>query len=51
MKFAVTFKGIRWYCGHLENAYRYVEQKWGSADAAWQMGVKLDPVPVPAGGR
>lgn len=43
MKFVVTFKGVRWYCGILANAYGYIEQKWGSFDAAWAMGVKLAP--------
>ena len=43
MKFVVTFKGVRWYCGILANAYGYIEKKWGSFDAAWAMGVKLAP--------
>jgi hypothetical protein len=44
MKFVVTFKGVRWYCGKLAFACQYVETKWGSLKAAYEMGVKLDPV-------
>ena len=51
MKFIVTFKGIRRYCGKLASAYEFIEQQWGSCNAAWDMGVKLDPVIDPSGGR
>ncbi len=44
MKFDVTFKGIRCYSGRLSDAFEYVQQKWGSTDAAWEKGVKLTPV-------
>lgn len=47
MDFVVTYKGIRCYCGKLMGAYRFVEQKWGSRDVAWQMGVKLQLADLP----
>jgi hypothetical protein len=43
MNFVVVFKGIRYYCGKLAGAYRYVEERWGTCDAAWAIGVKLQP--------
>lgn len=44
MKFVVTFKGIRYYCGKLGYANQYVENRWGSLKAAYEIGVKLDPL-------
>lgn len=46
MKFDVIFKGIHWYSGKLSDAYAFVQQQWGSTEAAWEKGVKLTPTTV-----
>ena len=43
VKFDVTLKGVCWYTGRLQEAFAFVEQKWGSTDSAWERGVKLTP--------
>ena len=46
MKFTVSHKGIRRFSGSLVLAMRYVEEQWGSATQAYEIGVRLIQVPV-----
>lgn len=41
MNFTVSHKGIRYFCGMLDDALRFIEKKWGSSDNAWEIGVKV----------
>ncbi len=45
MHFNVCYKGIRRFSGNLELAMRFVAEQWGSAGKAYEIGVRLQPVP------
>jgi hypothetical protein len=46
MKFAVCYKGIRKFSGSLDCAIRYLVEQWGSAAQAYEIGVRLQQVPM-----
>jgi hypothetical protein len=46
MHFNVCYKGIRRFSGNLELAMRFVAEQWGSAGKAYEIGVRLQPVPA-----
>lgn len=46
MKFTVCHKGIRQFSGSLTLALRYLEEQWGSATKAYELGVRLVQLPA-----
>jgi hypothetical protein len=46
MHFNVCYKGIKRFSGNLELAMRFVAEQWGSAGQAYEIGVRLQPVPA-----
>lgn len=46
MTFRVNYKGIQKYIGQLELANAYLTKHWGSVSRAYELGVKLEPVPL-----
>jgi hypothetical protein len=46
MHFNVCYKGIKRFSGNLELALRFVAEQWGSAGQAYEIGVRLQPVPA-----
>lgn len=46
MTFRVNYKGIQKYIGQLELANAYLTKHWGSVSRAYELGVKLELVPL-----
>ena len=46
MKFTVSHKGIMQFSGSLGFVMRFIEEKWGSATQAYELGVKVIQMPV-----
>jgi hypothetical protein len=45
MQFVVVYKGLRRFTGSLGAAMAFVETNWTSAAEAYEIGVKLVPLP------
>jgi hypothetical protein len=47
MKFTIAHKGILRFSGSLTSVMGYLKEHWGSAEQAYEIGVRLIRVPVP----
>ena len=45
MQFGVCYKGMQKYVGQLDAAIAYIAKQWGSVARAYEIGVKLKPLP------